>query len=147
LAISFGLWSDLATVETNHESAVIVPEGIFKKIIKTLFKIIFALTIALGADALILAIRSSDISWIDIPIIISVSGIVIGWNKILSFLGKYQEEKYFPGIRFSTENKQKFGSAVNIYFCDTGKTKKWREDMIKELADYLQKRADTFRAD
>ncbi len=147
LAISFGLWSDLATVETNHESAVIVPEGTFKRIIKGLFRFIFALTVALGADALILALRSSDISWIDIPVILSVFGIVIGWNKILSFFGKYQEEKYFPGIRFSTENKQRFGSAINIYFCDSGEIKKWREEMIRELEDYLQKRADTFRAD
>lgn len=147
LATSFGLWSDFASVETPNDTAIIVPEGMFHKMARGLFKILCSLIVAVGADLATLMVREVPLSVIDIFIIISVFGIVMKWDKIKSVFGEDSEEKYFPQVRFKIKNKQKFGSTVTVYFCNIKGMKKWREEIIQGLKVSLKERAESFRSD
>ena len=143
LAISFGLWSDLATIETTCESAIITPEGTFKKIMRGLLKMGVCLIFSIGVDLATLMIRE-DMSVADIFIIISVFGIIMLWGRIKSVFGKKSRKKYFSVIKFRIKNRQRFGSVVNVYFCDTKGVRKWRQ-MIKKLKISLERRAKSLR--
>lgn len=144
LAISFGLWSDLATVETPCESAIITPEGTFKKIMRGLLKMAVCLLFAIGVDLATLMIRE-DMSATDIFIIISVFGIIMLWGRIKLIFGRKSRKRYFSDIKFRIKNKQRFGSIVNVYFCDTKGVRKWRRQMMRKLKISLQKRAKFLR--
>jgi len=144
LATSFGKWSDCATVETPHESTIILPEGILKKIMKTIFKIILCLIISAGADTVTLLFRQ-DISIFDFIFISAVFGITMTWSEIKLLLGKRVHKKYFPLINFRIKNRQEFGTSVTAYFYESRGLKKWKTQVIRRLKDHLQKRAGSFR--
>ncbi len=144
LAITFGLWSDLATVETPYDSVIVTPERPLKKMIRVLFKIIFSLAVAVGTDAATLLLRQ-NISVIDIFTIVSIFGIVISWDRIKSVFREEGHKKYFPEIKFKLKNRQQFGSSINVYFFNGKNGKKLRKQAIEELKIFLQKRVKFFR--
>lgn len=141
LATSFGLWSDVATIETPHDSVIIVPEGIFRKILRGLSRILPALIIALGADLVLLLIRENA-SILDLFVILSVFGIVIARDRILSFFGREAEKKYFPQVKFRVKNTREFGSSLSVYFCSAGNKKNWRKGIIERLKRRLKDRCN-----
>ncbi|QTA92432.1 hypothetical protein [Desulfonema magnum] len=144
LAITFGLWSDLATVETPYDSVIVTPERPLKKLVRVLFKIIFSLAVAVGTDAATLLVRQ-NISVIDIFTIVSIFGIVINWDRIKCVFRKEGHKKYFPEIKFKLKNRQQFGSSVNVYFFNGKNGNELRKQAIEELKIFLQKRVKSFR--
>lgn len=144
LATSFGLWSDFATVETPNDTVIVVPEGILKKMIRGLSRILSALIIAVGADFAVVLIKE-DVSVIDIFILASVFGIIMGWDRIKSVFGIKSEKEYFPQIKFRVKNNQTFGSSVSVYFCSMNNMKKWRNAATEKLKISLKERAKSLR--
>ncbi|MCP4344403.1 MAG: hypothetical protein GY795_02630 [Desulfobacterales bacterium] len=145
LALSFGLWADFATVETPNDTVIIVPEPMLGKIMKSMGKIFFSLVIAFAAGIGSVIIRE-DISAADILIILAVFVVAMQWSRISQFFSKKKaEKKYFPEIRFMIKNKQKFGSVINVYFCDSRDMKQWRSQVIDGLKEFFTERAKSFR--
>jgi hypothetical protein len=141
LAVAFGRWSDLSTVETPCNSVIITPEKPLKKIVRCSMELLLCLIIALGLDCLTLPLRNG-FSYIDIFIIVSIFGIAICRNRIASILGRKPARQYFPEIIFKIKNKRDFGSAVTVYFCHANPVKKCRNRLTKELKKYLRTRAE-----
>jgi len=146
LAISFGLWADLGTVETPNDTTIVVPERFLKKMMRALYNIAASLIFALGTDFLILIIRNQDISITDAFITASAFLLFLCRNSIISLFTKNSGKEYFPELAFKVKNKQKFGSSVNAYFCSTNDVSRWRKKLIEKLKIFLEKRADTFRS-
>lgn len=146
LAMSFGLWGDLGTVETPHDTTIIVPERFFKKMMRALYNIAMSLIFAAGTDFLTLIIRNQDISLVDAFITGSAFILFLNRNSIMSFFTKKSEKKYFPELTFKARNKQNFGSSVNVYFCSSNDVRRWRKHLTEKLKNFLEKRADTFRS-
>ncbi len=146
LSLSFGLWADFATVETPNDTVIIVPEPMLSKIMKSLGKIFFSLVIAFATGIGTIIIKG-DVSAADIFIILSVFVITMQWNRIKQlFFKEKAEKKYFPEIRFMIKNKQKFGSVINVYFCNSRDMKKWRGQVIDGLKEFFTERAKFFRS-
>jgi len=148
LSLSFGLWSDLSTVETPGDTVIIFPEGKFEKVMKWTFRGLTSLIFAFGIDlsAMMLS-QNMKMTVIDIFIIILVFGSIMQWDGIKSLFGKKSEKKYSPHVKFRINNKQKFGSIVNVYFCDMKHAGKWRRRMTKRLKASLRRRAEFLRRD
>lgn len=146
LSLSFGLWSDLSTVETPDDTVIILPEGKFRKMIKWTFRALISLIFALGVNfSAMMLTQNMRMSVIDILIIILTFGSMMQWDIIKSAFGRKSGKKYFPHVKFSIENRQTFGSIVNVYFCDMKHTGKWRRQMVKRLKASLRKRAKFLR--
>ncbi len=144
LATSFDLWSDFASVETPHDSVIIVPEGMFNKMLRGASRIITGLIAAVGVDLGLIIIKER-ISLLDVVVMLSVFGIVVKWDQVRSLFGIRSEDRYFPEIRFKIKNQQEFGSVVNVYFCNTKDMKKWRRSSVERLKGILRERAASFR--
>jgi hypothetical protein len=142
LAVAFGRWSDLSTVETPCNSVIIAPEKTAKKIARYSVHLLICLIIAAGLDWLTLTVRSG-FSYIDIFIIVSIFGLALCRKQIASVFGKKSVKEYFPEIIFKTKNKREFGSAVTVYFCHTNAVRKCRKHLTNLLKKHLQIRAET----
>ncbi|GEM_PF-3429048 len=146
LAISFGLWADLGTVETPNETTIVVPERFLKKMLRAFYNIAVSLLFAVGTDFLILIIRNQDISLTDAFITAGAFLLFLNRNSILSLFTKKSEKKYFPELAFKARNRQEFGSSLSAYFCSTQNVNRWRKQLTEKLEVFLEKRADTFRS-